>query len=206
MVEENSCLIAFNSFFANNGIVHHKSYPYISQQNGLAERKLRNTLEIGLTLLAHSHISIHYWVDAFLTAVHLINQLPSSVLHHTSHFFQLYHKEPDYQHLKVFECKCYPLLCPLGLHKLQCRSKPCIFLSYNFASYKCHDPITNNVYLSRHVVFDEHSFPTKDQAPSPLPSKISTSSDVPFLLLVSVPMSCAQFHASLIITDSSHTS
>jgi len=31
------------------------------------------------------------------------------------------------------------------------------------------------VYLSHHVVFDETSFPTKDKATSPLPSKLTTS-------------------------------
>jgi transposase InsO family protein len=40
----------FQSFLTKNGIVHRKSCPYTSQQNGLAERKLRHILETGLTL------------------------------------------------------------------------------------------------------------------------------------------------------------
>jgi len=196
----------FQTFLSNNGIAHRKSCPYTSQQNGLAERKLRHILEIGLTLLAHSHLPNRYWLEAFLTAVHLINRLPSPVLDHTSPFFQLYHKEPDYQHLKVFGCKCFPLLRPLGLHKLQFRSKPCIFIGYNFAGYKCLDPITNKVYLSRHVVFDEATFPAKDQSNSPLPSKINASDGMSSALPVSIPMTYAQFPTSSLATNPSHTS
>jgi hypothetical protein len=50
----------FQSFLTTNGILHRKSCPYISQQNGLAERKLRHILETGLTLLAQSGLSKHH--------------------------------------------------------------------------------------------------------------------------------------------------
>jgi hypothetical protein len=79
-----------------------------------------------------------------------------------------------------------PTFTPFGLHKLEYRSKPCIFLGYSYAGYKCLDPITNKVYLSRHVVFDEQNFPAKDQASSHLPSKINAIGDVPFILPVSL--------------------
>ena len=172
--------LIFQSFLTKHGIVHRKSCPYTSQQNGLAERKLRHILETGLTLLAHSHLSNRYWVDAFLTAVYIINRLPTPILDHMSPFLKLYNKEPDYNNLRVFGCLCYPLLRPQGLHKLEYRSKPCIFIGYSYAGYRCLDPITNKVYLSRHVIFYESSFLTKDKATSHLPSKIHASGDVPF--------------------------
>jgi hypothetical protein len=154
----------FQSFLSNNGIVHRKSCPYTSQQNGLAERKLRHILETRLTLLVHSHLSNRYWVDAFLTAIYVINRLPTPVLKNQSPYSKLYKRDPDYQKLRVFGCLCYPFLRHDGLHKLEYRSKPCIFLGYNFADYKCLDPMTNQAYLSKHVIFDEDSFPAKDQA------------------------------------------
>ena len=100
----------FQSFLNKNGIIHHKSSPYTSQQNGLAERKLRHFLKTGLTLLAHSHLSNKYWMDFFLTSVYLINRLPAQILDNVSPFFKLHKKEPNYQQLKVFGCKCYPLM------------------------------------------------------------------------------------------------
>jgi hypothetical protein len=152
----------FQSFLTKHGIKHRKSCPYTSQQNGLVERKLRHILETGLTLLAHSHLPNRYWVDSFLTTVYLINRLPSLVLDNTSPYFKIHQKDLDYHQLKFFGCKCYPLLRPLNAHKLEFRSKPCIFLGYCHAGYKCLDPISNTVYLSRHVVFDEHSFSAKE--------------------------------------------
>ena len=140
--------LIFQSFLTKHGIVHRKSCPYTSQQNGLAERKLRHILETGLTLLAHSHLSNRYWVDVFLTAVYIINRLPTPILDHMSHFLKLFNKEPDYNNLRVFGCLCYPLLRPQGLHKLEYRSKPCIFIGYSYAGYRCLDPIINKVYLS----------------------------------------------------------
>jgi hypothetical protein len=172
----------FQSFLKTNGIVHRKSCPYTSPQNGLAERKLRHILETGLTLLAHSHLSNKYWVDSFLTAVYVINRLPTPVLQNMSPYSKLYKKAPDYQKLRVFGCLCYPLLRPYNVHKLNYRSKPCIFLGYNFAGYKCLDPVTNKAYLSRHVVFDETSFPAKDLATSHFPSRLHSTGDSPFLL------------------------
>jgi transposase InsO family protein len=70
----------FQSFLTKDGIIHRKSCPYTSQQNGVAERKLRHILETSLTLLAHCHLSNHYWVDAFITTVHIINRLPTLTL------------------------------------------------------------------------------------------------------------------------------
>jgi 2-polyprenyl-3-methyl-5-hydroxy-6-metoxy-1,4-benzoquinol methylase len=69
-----------------------------------AERKLRHILETGLTLLAHSHLSNKYWIDAFLTAVYIINRLPTPTLQYKSPYLKLYKHEPDYQNLRVFGC------------------------------------------------------------------------------------------------------
>jgi hypothetical protein len=115
-------------------------------------------------------------------------------MNNASPYFQLYQKEPDYQKLKVFGCKCYPLLRPISLHKLEYRSKPCIFLGYNYAGYKCLDPISNKVYLSQHVVFDEQNFPAKDQASSHLPSKINAAGDMPF-----TPCKSTSFYITIFI-------
>jgi hypothetical protein len=179
--------IQFQAFLQKNGIVHRKSCPYTSPQNGLAERKLRHILETGLSLLAHCHLSNRYWVDAFLTSVYIINHLPTPTLDNLSPFAKLYSKEPDYHTLRVFGCKCYPLLRPYTSHKLEYRSKPCLFLGYSHAGYKCHDPLTNKVYLSRHVVFDKRTFPAKEQPATTLPSQINADKDVPFTIPVSSP-------------------
>ena len=68
------------TFFNTHGIIHETSYPYTRQQNGLAERKFCHVLETSHTLLFHMHVPKYFWGEAALTASHLLNRLPSSVL------------------------------------------------------------------------------------------------------------------------------
>jgi transposase InsO family protein len=132
----------FKQFLAQHGIFHRLTCPHTSQQNGIAERKHRHIMEMGLTLLAQSGLSPKYWVDSFLTAIFLINRLPSPILKNESPFSKLFKKCPDYTNLKAFGCLCYPLLRPYANHKLSFRSKPCIFIGYsgNQRGYRCLDP------------------------------------------------------------------
>jgi hypothetical protein len=69
-----------NSFFRQLGISHLVSCSHAHQQNGAAERKHRNMMEVGLSLLAHVHMPLKYWDEAFLAATFLINSTPSKVI------------------------------------------------------------------------------------------------------------------------------
>jgi histone deacetylase 1/2 len=69
-----------NGFFHKIGITHHVYCPHAHQQNGSAERKHRNIVEVGLSLLAHASMPLKFWDEAFLTATFLINLLPSKVI------------------------------------------------------------------------------------------------------------------------------
>jgi hypothetical protein len=100
-----------NLFLEQHGITHGVICPYTSEQNGIAEHKHRH-VETGLVLLAHSHLSNTFWVDAFLTAIYLINRLHTPVLDNVTPLTKLFHIEPNYSFLRVFGCACYPLLCP----------------------------------------------------------------------------------------------
>jgi transposase InsO family protein len=157
---------SFSDFLALHGIVHRRSCPHTAQQNGLAERKHRHLMEMGLSLLAQSHLPTTFWVDAFLHAAYIINQLPTPQLSNVSPFFKLFHRSPDYSLLRVFGCACYPLLRPYLPNKLTFKSKQCIFIGFspNHKGYKCFDPVSQRVYLSRHVVFDETLFPAAQRS------------------------------------------
>jgi hypothetical protein len=92
---------------------------------------------------------------------------------------------PDYTTLRTFGCLCYPLLRPYANHKLTFRSKPCIFIGYggNQKGYRCLDPTTNKVYLSRSVIFDETNFPAKSKSISQGSCKVSASSGESLVVL-----------------------
>jgi hypothetical protein len=108
----------FKHFIIFNGILHRISCPHILQQNDLAKRKYRHIMDTGLALLAQSYLPLTHWVDAFNTAVYLINRLPTTVLKNHSSHFKLLEKQPKYSLPKIFGCACYPLLTPYNSHKL----------------------------------------------------------------------------------------
>jgi hypothetical protein len=61
----------------------------------------------------------------------------------------------------VFGCACYPNTAATSSHKLDPRSTLCVFLGYSpdHKGYRCFDLASRRVLISRHVVFDESSFP-----------------------------------------------
>jgi transposase InsO family protein len=171
----------FQSFLSLYGIRHRVSCSYTAQQNGLAERKHRHIMDMGLTLLAQSHLPHSFWVDAFLTSIFIINRLPTPILDHDTPFTKLFGSSPDYTFLRTFGCACFPLLRPYTSHKLMFRSKWCIFPRYSSLhnGYRCLDSFTHKVYISRHVTFDEKSFPAKEGALSPAPSSSTPAAPLP---------------------------
>ncbi len=56
-----------------HGIIKHISCPGTPEQNGIAKRKHRHIVETDLTMLFHAQLPKNLWVEAFNTAVYLIN-------------------------------------------------------------------------------------------------------------------------------------
>lgn len=101
-----------------------------------------------------------YWVEAFETAVYLINRLPTPVLAGKSPYETLFRKLPDYRLLKIFGTTCFPCLRPYQSHKFQFHTSKCVNLGYSeyFKGYKCLSS-TGRIYISRNVVFNEEDYP-----------------------------------------------
>ncbi|KAI5336524.1 hypothetical protein L3X38_015792 [Prunus dulcis] len=128
---------------------------------------------MGLCLLAQSRLPSSFWVEAFSTAVFLINRLPTPQLDNLSPYEKLLHRPPDYKFLKSFGCAYFPHMVPYNKHKLSFKSIPCVFIGYDdhYKGYRCLDPFSDRIYISRNVTFDETSFPHKQpQNTSPLHS------------------------------------
>jgi hypothetical protein len=102
-----------------------------------------------------------YWAEELHTVVYLLNRLPTKTISaacpHIAHFGSA----PSYEHLRVFGCACYPNIASTAPHKLTPRSTRCVFLGYSadYQGYRCLDLLINRLIVSRHVVFDEDSFP-----------------------------------------------
>ncbi|KAM0037798.1 putative RNA-directed DNA polymerase [Helianthus debilis subsp. tardiflorus] len=174
------------SFCTSLGIIHRRSCPHTSEQNGIVERRHRHVVETGLTLLAHSSLPQRFWQFAFETAVYLINRLPSRVSSNKSPYEHVFKRKPDYSFLRVFGCQCFPYLHPYNRHKIEFRSTPCVFLGYSpvHHGYRCFDPSTERLYIARHVRFNEHIFPyhtpiPTQSSPQPEPSYVSIFPEPP---------------------------
>jgi histone deacetylase 1/2 len=169
-----------NTYLHNQGINHRITCPYTHQQAVAIERRHRQIVEVGLTLLAHSNLPQMFWEDAFLTVIFIINRLSTLILNHKSPYEMVHHQKLDYNFLHTFGCACWPYLRPYNRHKLDFQSKDCIFIGYSIGhrGYKCLDFSTDRIFVSRHVVFDENLYPYT--APKPLnPSSNTTSVTLP---------------------------
>ncbi|KAI5343744.1 hypothetical protein L3X38_011620 [Prunus dulcis] len=159
----------FLTFLRDHGISHQISSPYTPQQNGVVEMKHQHIVAMGLCLLAQSRLPHNFWVEAFSTAVFLINRLPTPQLGHLSPYEKLLQRPPDYTSLKSFGCTCFPHMVPYNKHKLSFKSVPCVFIGYDdhYKGYRCLDPISGRVYISRNVTFDETTFPYRQPQIAP---------------------------------------
>ncbi|KAL6505058.1 hypothetical protein OROGR_024875 [Orobanche gracilis] len=132
-----------------------------------------------------------YWTFAVTTATYLINRLPTATLQHDSPFHRLFQQSPNYDKLRNFGCLAYPWLRPYSKHKLEPRSKPCIFVGYSSSQSAYHllDLITNKIHTSRHVHFVEHTFPytSLTQSIPPPPTDPDTWIHVNILPLIPPP-------------------
>ena len=68
------------NYYTSKGILHQTSCAHTSQQNGVAKHKHRHILDVARIIMVEKQIPKYLWFDAVLTAVYLINQMPSAPL------------------------------------------------------------------------------------------------------------------------------
>ncbi|KAI9195862.1 hypothetical protein LWI28_018837 [Acer negundo] len=159
--------ISLRSFFQDNGVLFQHYCVYTPQQNGVVERKHRHILQVARALKFQAQLPTQFWEECALTAVHIINRLPSPVLSFKTPFELLYSKPPNFSHLRVFGCLAYATNVHPS-HKFDCRSIPTIFIGYLIGqkAYKLFDLSTKKVFTSRDVKFLEHIFPYASVKPT----------------------------------------
>jgi hypothetical protein len=149
----------FLDFIHTQGTIIKRFCAGTSQQNGRAERKHRHILDSVRAFLLSASCPEHFLGEVALTAVYTINRLPSTALHNMIPFERLYGTPASYSSLRVFGYACFVLLQPHKHSKLEPRSHLCCFLRYEIEhkGYRCWDPISQRLHISRHVVFWEHT-------------------------------------------------
>ena len=68
-----------------------------------------------------------------------------------------FYTKTNVSHFKIFGSTCFVYIPSQQRQKLDGKSVRCVFIGYSEESkaYRCHDPLTNKLYVSRDVIFDE---------------------------------------------------
>lgn len=158
---DNANELNFTQLYMNKGIKAYHSCPETPEQNSVVERRHQHLLNVARALMFQSGLPLEYWGDCVLTAVFLINRLPSPILDNKTPYERLTSQVPDYHSLKTFGCLCYVSTSPKSRNKFEPRAKACVFLGYpaGYKGYKLLDIETRSVSISRHVIFYEDTFP-----------------------------------------------
>ncbi|KAJ0909110.1 putative RNA-directed DNA polymerase [Helianthus annuus] len=149
-------------FCKTKGIIHQTSCAYTPQQNGVVERKHRHLLNLARSLLFQSGVPLNFWSDCVLTAVYLINRLPSSVLLGKSPYELMFGFKPSFAHLRVFGCLCFSTILN-NSDKLSFNAEKCVLIGYSNTKkgYKLWSLDNKKEFYSRDVKFYENVFPFK---------------------------------------------
>ena len=117
------------------------------------------------TLIKQAHLPKNLWGFAAMTAVHLINRLPTTVLHVKSPTDVLEEKFPKVRlrnglKPRIFGCVSYVHTPHWSPDKLSAKALKCVFIGYSNTQkgYKCYHPLTRRVIISKDIVFDENRF------------------------------------------------
>ena len=99
-----------------------------------------------------------YFFFVFVDDYSRYSWIPSPVIQNQTPYERLFGSPPDYHHLRCFGSTCFILLQPHEHNKLEPRSRLCCFLGYSETQkgYRCYDPISHHLRISRNVVFWEH--------------------------------------------------
>ncbi|TYK03453.1 Beta-galactosidase [Cucumis melo var. makuwa] len=152
-----------SEFLASKGIVHQTSCAYTPQQNGVAERKNRHLVEVARSLMLSTSLPSYLWGDAILTAAHLINRMPSRILHLQTPLDCLKESYPSTRlvsevPLRVFGCTAYVHNFGPNQTKFTPRAQACVFVGYPLHQhgYKCFHPPSRKYFVTMDVTFCEN--------------------------------------------------
>ena len=181
---------SLRTFCVDRGIIHQTTCPHTSQQNGVAERKHHQLLDITRTLLIEMHVPSYLWSDALMTATYLQNRLPSAPLggaiplHHLSPSSSLFSIPP-----RVFGCVAFVQDHSPSLSKLAPRALKGVFVGYSRTQkgYRVYFPNTRRYMTSVDFTFHEDSPLFSPPSPSPTPTAASPPPGFPPLVVIADP-------------------
>ena len=121
----------FVNFCRKNGIKKELIANYISQQNGVVERKNRTIVEMARSMMKEKGLPIEYWGEVVVIILYLINRFPIKLVHDKIHLEAWSRNIWIVKHLRVFGCVAYAHVSKEKRKNLDEKGVKCIFTSYN---------------------------------------------------------------------------
>jgi hypothetical protein len=108
-------------------------------------------------MLNEKNLPNYFWAEVVATAIYIINRTPTVVVHGMTPEEKFTCKKPNVSHLKVFGCIAYVHVPDEKRSKLNPKAEKCIFIGYfsKQKRYRCFNPSTRKLQVSRNVVFNE---------------------------------------------------
>jgi hypothetical protein len=149
--------ISFTVFCNEEGIKHYTTAPYSPQQNGVVERRNQSVVEMARCMLKTKRVPSKFWGEAVTTAVYVLNRCPTKSVQGKTPYEAWHGIKPKVDHLRTFGCVGHVKRVGPGLNKLVDRSTKMVLLGYESGTkgYRLVDPLTEQVHISRDVVFEE---------------------------------------------------
>ena len=147
--------------------------PHSHHQLGRMERIWGLLHGTSIALMTHAGVPRRFWTTAFSTASVLRNVLHTPVCGPSggSPYAAVHGTNPDLSVLRVYGCTAYVTLPLPDQRKFEPKARRMVFLGYsqNSPGYVVYNPATTRFLVTRHVQFDESSFPfLAGPAPQPL--------------------------------------
>lgn len=123
----------------------------------MAERLNRTLIEMVRSMLSGCKMSQVFWAEALSTAVCIRNRCPTKAVQGKTPYEALTGKKPKVGHLRVFGCAAYFHIAKDERHKLDSKSRKCVFMGYsdNRKGYRLFDDKKRKIIHSRDVTFNE---------------------------------------------------
>src|SRR6267154_1452795 len=123
-------------------------------------------------MLHDSGLPKFLWAEAFSTATHVHNRIPTRALDGLTPHEVLYSTKPDVTDLRAFGAPCAIVEPAEKLKKLDDRARMCFFVGYKYSGggYRVWDPAKKVIVESRDVVFFEDGLPSPPLHSSSTPS------------------------------------
>ena len=114
--------------------------------------------------MSERNLPHYYWVEAVHTIVYIMNSYPHNGCTWSYAEEKFIGTKLDLSHLKVFGCIAYVHIPDELRNKLDPKAEKCVFVGYSLEKkgYRCYNPITHELRVSKDVVFDKSEAGTDD--------------------------------------------